>query len=197
MIRNTSYLRFCALIVTFLFMMGANHVFAQTDVTGYETITVTIPATSYDANAGGTGKGAPQMAPVKYNKTFPLILTSDDMGKTELTNNWAALNGYPIVNDHVDLGIQPGGTKFLQSPYKKYYTQGESQDIADHAPMTYTDNEGKTQRYRMTCAVMPYHIKSDGTSDYSHIDANDAKLMRSYTIRRIITTRWLLGLRRV
>lgn len=177
MIRNTSYLRFCALIVTFLFMMGANHVFAQTDVTGYETITVTIPATSYDANAGGTGKGAPQMARVKYNKTFPLVITSDDMGKTELTNNWAEVNGYPNINANVDLGIQPGGTKFLQAPYKKYYMQGESQDVADHAPMTYTDNVGKTQRYRMTSAIMPYHLNSDGSSDYSHIDANDAKLM--------------------
>lgn len=174
MIRNTSYLRFCALIVTFLFMMGANHVFAQTDVTDYETVTVSIPASAYNADAGGTGKGAPQMAPVKYNKTFPLVITSDDMGKTELTNNWAALNGYPVINDHVDLGIQPGGTKFLQAPYKKYYTQGESQDVADHAPMTYTDNVGKTQRYRMTCAVMPYDINSN---NYAKINANDAKLM--------------------
>ena len=174
MIRNTSYIRFCALIVTFLFMMGANHVFAQTDVTDYETVTVSIPASAYNADAGGTGKGAPQMAPVKYNKTFPLVITSDDMGKTELTNNWAALNGYPVINDHVDLGIQPGGTKFLQAPYKKYYTQGESQDVADHAPMTYTDNVGKTQRYRMTCAVMPYDINSN---NYAKINANDAKLM--------------------
>ena len=158
-------------------MMGANHVFAQTDVTGYETVTVSIPASAYNADAGGPGKGAPQMAPVKYNKTFPLVITSDDMGKTELTNNWAALNGYPIVNDHVDLGIQPGGTKFLQAPYKKYYMQGESQDVADHLPMTYTDNVGKTQRYRMTSAIMPYLLKSDGSCDYSHIDANDAKLM--------------------
>ena len=177
MIRNTSYLRFCALIVTFLFMMGANHVFAQTDVTGYETVTVTIPASAYNADAGGTGMGAPQMAPVKYNKTFPLVITSDDMGKTELTNNWAALNGYPNVSDNVDLGIQPGGSKLLAAPYKKYYMQHESSDVSDYQPMTYTDNVGKKQRYRMTSAIMPYHLNSDGSSDYSHIDANDAKLM--------------------
>lgn len=163
------------LVFLAVILAGGNSVFGQelpTDVTGYETVTVTIPATNYDVS-----QGAPQMARVKYNKLFPLIITSDDMGKTELTNNWAALNGYPIINDHVDLGIQPGGTKFLQTPYKKYYTQGESQNVDDHAPMIYTDNVGKTQRYRMTSAIMPYELKADGSSDYSHIDANDAKLM--------------------
>lgn len=155
-----------------IILFGRTPMTAQVDVTGYETVTVSIPATAYDA-----GKGAPQMARVKYNKTFPLVITSDDMGKTELTNNWAELNGYPNINANVDLGIQPGGTKFLAVPYKKYYMQGESSDPADYQPMTYTDNVGKTQRYRMTSAIMPYLLKSDGSSDYYHIDANDAKLM--------------------
>ena len=124
MIRNTSYLRFCALIVTFLFMMGANHVFAQTDVTGYETVTVTIPASAYNADAGGTGMGAPQMAPVKYNKTFPLVITSDDMGKTELTNNWAALNGYPIVNDHVTSASSPAAPSSCRHPTRSTICRG-------------------------------------------------------------------------
>ncbi len=141
----------------------------QADVTGYETVTVSIPATAYDA-----GKGAPQMARVKYNKTFPLVITSDDMGKTELTNNWAEVNGYPNVNNTIDLGIQPGGTKFLAAPYKKYYTQHESQAVADYEPMTYTDNVGKQQRYRMTSAIMPYDVNSN---NYAKINAEDAKLM--------------------
>lgn len=142
---------------------------AQADVTGYETVHVTIPATGYDATAG-----APQMARVKYNKKFPLVVTSDDMGKTELTNNWAEVNGYPNVNNTIDLGIQPGGTKFLAAPYKKYYTQHESQDVDDYEPMTYTDNVGKEQRYRMTSAIMPYDVNSN---NYAKINAEDAKLM--------------------
>lgn len=165
------------LFIALFFVYGFSMTQAQTDVTGYETVTVSIPATGYDPDAGGTDKGKPQMARVKYNKTFPLVITSDDMGKTELTNNWAEVNGYPNVSDNVDLGIQPGGSKLLAAPYKKYYTQHESQDVADYEPMTYTDNVGKTQRYRMTSAIMPYLLKSDGSSDYSHIDANDAKLM--------------------
>ena len=162
------------LMVLFVIVLAgsANVVKAQTDVTGYETVTVSIPASAYNAS-----QGAPQMARVKYNKTFPLVITSDDMGKTELTNNWASLNGYPNINDNVDLGIQPGGTKFLAAPYKKYYMQGESSNPDDYQPMTYTDNVGKTQRYRMTSAIMPCLLKSDGSNDYSHIDANDAKLM--------------------
>ena len=148
---------------------SANVVKAQTDVTGYETVTVSIPASDYDAS-----QGAPQMARVKYNKTFPLVITSDDMGKTELTNNWAEVNGYPNVNNTIDLGIQPGGTKFLAAPYKKYYMQGESSNPDDYQPMTYTDNVGKTQRYRMTSAIMPYEINS---GNYAKITADDAKLM--------------------
>ncbi|MBP3766761.1 MAG: hypothetical protein J6I31_00565 [Prevotella sp.] len=142
---------------------------AQAGVTGFETVHVTIPATGYNAAAG-----APQMARVKYNKKFPLVVTSDDMGKTELTNNWAEVNGYPNVNNTIDLGIQPGGTKFLAAPYKKYYTQHESQAVADYEPMTYTDNVGKQQRYRMTSAIMPYDVNSN---NYAKINAEDAKLM--------------------
>lgn len=157
-----------------IILFGRTPMTAQADVIGYETVTVSIPATAYNADAGGTGKGAPQMARVKYNKTFPLVITSDDMGKTELTNNWAEVNGYPNVNNTIDLGIQPGGTKFLAAPYKKYYTQHESQDVADYEPMTYTDNVGKEQRYRMTSAIMPYDVNSN---NYAKINAEDAKLM--------------------
>lgn len=169
-----AYLQWLAVLMLCVVCPGSVWAQYPTDVTGYETVTVTISATGYDEDAGGAGLGAPQMASVKYNKTFPLVLTSDDMGKTELTNNWASLNGYPNINGDIDLGIQPGGTKFLQLPYKKYYTQAQSQDVDDHQPMTYTDNVGKTQRYRMTCAVMPYDINS---GNYAKITANDAKLM--------------------
>lgn len=140
-----------ALFLVLFLVLGTVMMQAQADVTEFETVHVTIPATGYNAAAG-----APQMARVKYNKKFPLVVTSDDMGKTELTNNWAEVNGYPNVNNTIDLGIQPGGTKFLAAPYKKYYTQHESQDVDDYEPMTYTDNVGKQQRYRMTSAIMPY-----------------------------------------
>lgn len=47
-----------------IILFGRTPMTAQADVTGYETVTVSIPATAYDA-----GKGAPQMARVKYNKS--------------------------------------------------------------------------------------------------------------------------------
>lgn len=157
------------LFIALFFVYGFSMTQAQTDdVTGYETVSVSIPATGYDASKG------PEMARVKYNKTFPLVITSDDMGKTELTNNWAEVNGYPNVSDNVDLGIQPGGSKLLAAPYKKYYMQHESSDVSDYQPMTYTDNVGKTQRYRMTSAIMPYDLAS---GSYAKISADDAKLM--------------------
>ena len=157
------------LFIALFFVYGFSMTQAQTDdVTGYETVTVSIPATGYDALKG------PEMARVKYNKTFPLVITSDDMGKTELTNNWAEVNGYPNVSDNVDLGIQPGGSKLLAAPYKKYYMQHESSDVSDYQPMTYTDNVGKTQRYRMTSAIMPFELANNS---YAKISADDAKLM--------------------
>lgn len=173
MTMNTMKYKFLVLLL--LAGWGSGSLWAQseetlpTDVTGYETVTVSIPATAYNSSLG-----APQMARVKYNKKFPLVITSDDMGKTELTNNWAEVNGYPNVNNTTDLGIQPGGTKFLAAPYKKYYTQHESQNVADYEPMTYTDNVGKQQRYRMTSAIMPYDVNSN---NYAKINAEDAKLM--------------------
>ena len=156
------------LFIALFFVYGFSMTQAQTDVTDYETVTVSIPATGYDASKG------PEMARVKYNKTFPLVITSDDMGKTELTNNWAEVNGYPNVSDNVDLGIQPGGSKLLAAPYKKYYMQHESSDVSDYQPMTYTDNVGKKQRYRMTSAIMPFELANNS---YAKISADDAKLM--------------------
>ncbi len=169
MMKTTRLMTKSALFLVLFLMLGTVMMQAQADVAGFETVHVTIPATGYNAAAG-----APQMARVKYNKKFPLVVTSDDMGKTELTNNWAEVNGYPNVNNTIDLGIQPGGTKFLAAPYKKYYTQHESQDVADYEPMTYTDNVGKEQRYRMTSAIMPYDVNSN---NYAKINAEDAKLM--------------------
>ncbi|MBP5257922.1 MAG: hypothetical protein J6Z41_04180, partial [Prevotella sp.] len=175
MIRKT----FIKRLSVFLYVMlcGVMAAMAQNpqDVTGYQTLHVTIPATAYNADAGGTGLGTPRMPAVKYNKTYPLIISSDDMGKTELTNNWAAVNGYPCIIDSIDLGIQPGSTCFLQMPYKKYYTQGKSQNVNDYTPMTFTDNVGKTHRYIITSAIMP---KSLQASNYAKINGNDIRLMR-------------------
>ena len=123
------------------------------DVTGYDKITVTIPATSYNADAGG-----PYMPKVKYNKTFPLVITSDDMGKTELTNNWAAFNGYPVIADWKDVSESPSGDDMLQVPYEPAYTYvyGKTANVADYLPMTYTDGADVAHRFTATSAIMPY-----------------------------------------
>ena len=123
------------------------------DVTGYDKITITIPATSYNADAG-----SPYMPKVKYNKTFPLVITSDDMGKTELTNNWAAFNGYPVIADWKDVSESPSGDDMLQVPYEPAYTYvyGKTANVADYLPMTYTDGADVAHRFTATSAIMPY-----------------------------------------
>lgn len=116
------------LFIALFFVYGFSMTQAQTDVTDYETVTVSIPATSYDASKG------PEMARVKYNKTFPLVITSDDMGKTELTNNWAEVNGYPNVSDWTHSrtdwtadGVGTLPTTFSSKPeggYQRIFFQG-------------------------------------------------------------------------
>ena len=160
-------------IVTFCFLLWGgpcNHLLAQTDVTGYETVTVTIPATGYNPDAGGTGLGAPQMARVKYNKQFPLVITSDDMGKTELTNNWAAFNGYPI---HTERTGFPTGDDYLATPYNaSYATNGSDPD--NYQPMTYTDDVGGIHRFTATSAIWPQNYDN---TNYTLMNATDAKTM--------------------
>ena len=159
------------IVVAFCFLLlggPCNHLLADdppTDVTGYETVTITIPATAYDASAGG-----PQMARVKYNKKFPLVITSDDMGKTELTNNWAAFNGYPV---HTDKGGYPTGDDYLATPYSATYaTDGST--LANYPPMTFTDDTGGTHRFTATSAIWPHYYNN---TNYTLINATDAKTM--------------------
>ena len=154
------------LVLALLMMVcGVSFSWAQTYVTDYETVTITIPASAYDASAGG-----PQMARVKYNKKFPLVITSDDMGKTELTNNWAAFNGYPV---HTDKGGYPTGDDYLATPYSATYaTDGST--LANYPPMTFTDDTGGTHRFTATSAIWPQNYDN---TNYTLMNATDAKTM--------------------
>lgn len=135
------------------------------DVTGYETVTISVDADSYDSSAG-----KPYMPKVKYNKQFPLVITSDDMGKGELINNWATMNGYPVVsNEHGT----PSGDEYLSVPYNTAYNQ-ESSDADDYTPLTYSDDTGKQRRFTATSAIWAYN--ADNTN-YTLMNAKDAKVM--------------------
>lgn len=95
-----------------IILFGRTPMTAQADVTGYETVTVSIPATAYNADAGGTGKGAPQMARVKYNKTFPLVITSDDMGKTERPTTGQKSTAIPMSTTPPTWAFSPAARSF-------------------------------------------------------------------------------------
>jgi len=165
MTRKDNKYRRIACLAAIILAACSGHLYAQTDVTGYETVTVTIPATAYDPTAG-----APQMARVKYNKLFPLVITSDDMGKTELTNNWAAFNGYPV---HTEKSSFPTGDDYLSTPYNTAYATNGS-NVDNYTPMTYTDDVGKTHRFTATSAIWP---QSADNNNYTLMNATDAKTM--------------------
>ena len=166
------------LMLSFLFV--ANTMLAQevlpTDVTGYETVTITIPASNYDAT-----QGAPQMAPVKYNKQCALVITSDDMGTGEYLNNWALMNGYPLYGDwrlgndgKVNWGICPRGEDALNAPYSSTYMGDRSQNVNDYQPLTFTDDAGKEHRFTATSAIWP---ASYNDNNYNHMQDDEAKIM--------------------
>ncbi|MBQ6964224.1 MAG: hypothetical protein IJP82_00845 [Bacteroidaceae bacterium] len=175
---------FCYILLLLLFFIGGGSsicVNAQTDVTGYETVTVTIPASSYNADEGGTGLGAPQMAKVKYNRQCALVITSDDMGTGEYLNNWALMNGYPLYGDwrlgndgKVNWGICPRGEDALNAPYNTTYMGARSQDVNDYQPLTFTDDAGKEHRFTATSAIWP---ASYNDNNYAHMQGDEAQIM--------------------
>ena len=145
------------------------------DVTGYDKITISIPASAYNSSAG-----SPYMPAVKYNKTFPLVITSDDMGLTELSNNWAFFNGYPTVSDWRDISLVPRGDSYLNVPYEPAYTSifDKSVDVSAYTPLTYSDGTGVNRRFTATSAIMPSFLTdNDNAVNYTKINAAAAKTM--------------------
>ena len=180
MTMNTMKYKFLVLLL--LAGWGSSSVWAQseetlpTDVTGYETVTVSIPATDYNADAG-----APQMAPVKYNRQCALVITSDDMGTGEYLNNWALMNGYPLYGDwrlgndgKVNWGICPRGEDALNAPYNTTYMGARSQNVNDYQPLTFTDDAGKEHRFTATSAIWP---ASYNDNNYAHMQGDEAQIM--------------------
>lgn len=156
---------------------GQQRVSAQSsDVTGYETVTVTISGvTAYDADKG------PEMAKVKYNRQCALVITSDDMGTGEYLNNWALMNGYPLYGDwilgndgKVNWGLCPRGVNALNAPYNATYMGSHSSDVDEYQPLTYIDDAGKIHRFTATSAIWP---QSYDNNNYSLMQGTEAQIM--------------------
>lgn len=135
----------------------------------YDVVNVKINAPTYDINK------PPVFAKVKYNKLCPLVLTSDDMGTSELVINWAFFNGYPTYDSNTYLYISKGD-EFLNIPYKATEFHQHRKDIKHdhHQPLTFSDGTGGIRRFTATSAIWPYEV--EGTN-YMHIHGNDAKTM--------------------
>lgn len=165
----TSIIRYVTCI-SFLFSLP---VYSQTveviDDIFYDVVNIKINAPSYDTSK------PPMFARVKYNKLCPLVLTSDDMGRSELVNNWAFFNGYPTFDKNTYLYISKGDD-FLNCPYNliEYSQQNKKLKQNSHQPLTYSDGTGGIRRFTATSAIWPYEV--DGTN-YTHIHGSDAKTM--------------------
>ena len=147
--------------------------FAQTteviDGVIYDIVKVEINTLTYDESK------PPICSRIKYNKFCPLILTSDDMGTSELVNNWAFFNGYPAYTKDTYLYISKGDD-FLDTPYKtvEYNQQDKSLKRETHEPLTFSDGIGGVRRFTATSAIWPNQIDN---TNYTLINGDDARTM--------------------
>lgn len=134
----------------------------------YDVVTISVTASSYDATK------PPVIAPVKYNKLCPLVITSDDMGRGEYMRNWAYFNGYPVISDSY-AGQMDNPLTLLNAPYNTVTLSYQDKGIMAKTfePLTYTDDTGGKRRFTATSAIMPYKIGSI----YSLMNENMAKVM--------------------
>ena len=139
----------------------------------YDIVNITVSAPDYDPTK------SPVFAKVKYNKLCPLVITSDDMGISELVNNWAYFNGYPTFDSktyaHV-LEYISTGDDFMDCPYNtiEWHQQNKNLKRDGHQPLTYTDDAGGIRRFTATSAIWPSDINN---TNYMLMDGTDAKTM--------------------
>ncbi len=164
---------FKLLLVICILIQYSQRIYAQTtevinDVI-YDVVNVKIIAPTYDTSK------PPVCAKVKYNKFCPLIITSDDMGASELVNSWAFFNGYPTYAKDTYPYISKGDD-FLGTPYKteEFNQQNKSLIRKTHQPLTYSDGIGGVRRFTATSAIWPHQVDN---TNYTLINGNDARTM--------------------
>ena len=133
-----------------------------------DVVQIKVTTANYDATK------PPVIAPVKYNKLCPLVITSDDMGRGEYMRNWAYFNGYPVIADSY-AGQMDDPMTLLNAPYNAGTLAHQDAGIAANsfAPLTYTDGTGGLRRFTATSAIMPYKIGGN----YTLINEEMAKIM--------------------
>lgn len=163
-----------SLILFLIALLTSTSIWAQEpeEINGvfYDVVTITVDnITSYNES------NKPVIAPVKYNKLCPLVITSDDMGAGELARNWAFFNGYPVfANDAY--GQISMGNDFLDTPYSAsaWAQQVKGVKRNTHQPLTYSDDTGGVRRFTATSAIWPHQVNN---TNPTLINKNDAKVM--------------------
>lgn len=160
------------LVYAILFIATVPSIAQNTEVIDgitYDIVTISVDAPSYDASK------PPILAPVKYNKLCPLVITSDDMGRGEYIRNWAFFNGYPVIKDSYRPQMDNPMT-LLDAPYNSTTSANREEEVSpglSYEPLTYSDGTGGIRRFTATSAIMPYKI---GTS-YTLMNSEMAKVM--------------------
>lgn len=122
----------------------------------YDKVRVKLRTSSADA--------VPYFPSVKFNKKFPFVWTSDDMGLGEYTGSWCFFNGYATGRA---VETYPCGVDVLNGVNMGAY-------FPIHRPLTFSDGAGKQRRYTCTHAIWP---QSAGDNNYTLMDGADAAIM--------------------
>lgn len=152
---------------------------ALTTLANAEDVTAIVDFTAFDDSLydiihieldTADSTAVPEIAPVKFNKKFPLCLTSDDQGRSDFISAWAVCNGYPTTSLSIseDVPSNLRGDQYLltQDTDRAY--------LGKHSALTFTDGTGATRRFAATSAVFGF---AADTSDYTKMFGADVVTM--------------------
>lgn len=134
---------------------------------------------------------APSFPGCKYNKSFPLLFTTDDMAYTDFSYTWCLINGYM------------GGDKAAVKG-EEVLNGGNGTDLFEvHAPLTFTDDTGGVRRYATTSAIWAAKIENGDVNKINHMDMKIMRRMgttfaihdvgEDYTLQDLLDSYYLEG----
>ncbi|UKK52653.1 hypothetical protein [Prevotella sp. E2-28] len=157
-----------SITVTFTTTSAAQDVMARLDFTAFDDSMYDCIHIELDTE---NSTAVPEIATVKYNKKFPLCLTSDDQGRSDFISAWAVCNGYPTTSLSISEDVPStlrGDLYLLEQDTARAY-------MGKHAALTYTDGTGATRRFAATSAVFGFAAE---TSDYTKMFGIDTVTMQ-------------------
>lgn len=104
----------------------------------------------------------PYFPSAKFNKKFPLVYITDDMGVGDFSGIWCVFNGYAV-------GTQPHATPADAEGILNGYWGNAG--MLTHTPYQYSDGIGGMRRFGFSCAIWPELIDNVNYTKFNRTHA--------------------------